>query len=115
NLAVKAAKTKASVALPTEATALVAIKPLTYLQGSDTDIESSWTKNVLSFEDEAFIDVARKMERWYDVNFEFKDKRWQQQFLNGSFKNENLQQAMTALKYSTGFNYTIEGRKVVIF
>ncbi|RYF89259.1 MAG: hypothetical protein EOO03_06425, partial [Chitinophagaceae bacterium] len=39
NLAVKAAKSRTNVALPTESTPLVAIKPLTYLQGSDTDIE----------------------------------------------------------------------------
>lgn len=115
DLPLKAAKSMANVALPEVATNLVEIKPLTYLQGTETDIESSWTKNLLSFEDEAFIEVAKKMERWYDVSFEFKNKNWEQQFLNGSFEKESLEQAMKALKYSTGFNYRIEGRKIIIF
>ncbi|HSN59885.1 MAG TPA: FecR family protein [Ferruginibacter sp.] len=115
DLPLKAAKPMATVALNEVTTNLVEFRPLTYLQGTETDIESSWTKNLLSFEDEAFIEVAKKMERWYDVSFEFKNKSWEQQFLNGSFEKENLEQAMKALKYTTGFNYRIEGRKIIIF
>jgi len=111
----KAAKGMATVALPEVATNLVEIKPLTYLQGTETDIESSWTKNLLSFEDEAFIDVAKKMERWYDVSIEFKNKRWEDKFLNGSFEKESLEQALKALKYTTGFNYKIDHNKITIY
>jgi len=115
DLPVKAAKGMATVALPEVTTNLVEIKPLTYLQGTETDIESSWTKNLLSFEDEAFIDVAKKMERWYDVSIEFKNKRWEDKFLNGSFEKESLEQALKALKYTTGFNYKIDHNKITIY
>lgn len=115
DLPIKAAKSTKEVALPAVASNLVEIKPLTYLHGTNTDIESSWTKNLLSFEDEPFVEVAKKMERWYDVNFEFKNKNWEQQYLNGSFEKESLEQAMKALKYSFGFNYKMEGRKIIIF
>lgn len=98
-----------------QAAQYIEIRPLTYLEGTETNIESSWTKNILSFEDEAFTEVAKKMERWYDVVFEFKNKRLEQQFINGSFEKESLEQALKALKYSTGFNYKIEGKKVLIF
>ncbi len=110
-----AAKKVAPVALKDEAVSLIEIRPLTYLHGTETDIESSWTKNILSFEDEPFVEVAKKMERWYDVQFEFKNKSWEQQFLNGSFEKESLEQAMKALKYSTGFKYKIEGHRILIF
>ena len=93
----------------------VQIKELAYVKGTDIAIESSWTKNILSFEDEAFIDVAIKMERWYDVEFDFKNKKWEQQFLSGSFERESLEQAMAALKFSTGFSFNIEGKKIVIY
>ncbi len=115
DLPAKAANSRATVALPEVATNLVEIKPLTYLQGTETDIESSWTKNLLSFEDEAFADVAKKMERWYDVTIEFKNKRWEDKFLNGSFEKESLEQALKALKYTTGFNYTIDHNKITIY
>ncbi len=111
----KAAKNAKQVALSDVAPKLVEIKSLSYLAGTTTDIESSWTKNLLVFEDEPFVEVAKKMERWYDVSFEFKNKRWEQQFLNGSFEKESLEQAMKALKFSTNFNYSIEGRKIVIY
>ncbi len=115
DLPLKAAKGMATVALPEVATNLVEIKPLTYLQGTETDIESSWTKNLLSFEDEAFIEVAKKMERWYDVSIEFKNKRWEDKFLNGSFEKESLEQALKALKYTTGFDYKIDHNKITIY
>lgn len=110
-----AAKRVANVALPNTALDVIEIKPLTYLQGTETDIESSWTKNILSFEDESFIEVARKMERWYDVQIEFKNKYWEQQYLKGSFEKESLEQALKALKFTTGFNYKIEGYKISIY
>lgn len=115
NLSAQAAKAAASVALQVGTANPVEIKPLTYLGGSETDVESSWTKNLLSFEDEAFIEVAKKLERWYDVSFVFKNKTWEQQFLNGSFEKESLEQALKALQYSTGFNYKIEGKTIFIF
>lgn len=99
----------------TQAAEDVEIRPLTYIEGTDSDVESSWTKNILSFEDESFAEVAKKMERWYDVTIEFKGKRWQQKFLNGSFEKETIEQAMDALQFSTGFKYSVEGQKIIIF
>lgn len=96
-------------------TPVIEIKELTYLKGSQVDVETSWMNNILSFEDESFLDVSHKMERWYDVSFEFNNKKWQKQYLSGSFENETLEQAMTALKYSNGFDYIIEDNKVTIY
>ena len=115
DLPVNAAKRVSNVALPETAPGLIEIKPLTYLQGTETDIESSWTKNILSFEDEPFIEVAKKMERWYDVKVEFKNSDLEHQFLSGSFEKESLDQALKALKYSTGFDYKIEGHRIIIY
>ncbi len=93
----------------------VELKELTYLEGSTADVESSWTRNILSFEDEPFSEVSKKMERWYDVRFEFKNKRWENEFLRGSFEKESLEQAMTALKFTTGFNFSIKDKIISIY
>ncbi len=93
----------------------VELKELTYLEGSTADVESSWTRNILSFEDEPFLEVSKKMERWYDVTFEFKNKRWENEFLRGSFEKESLEQAMTALKFTTGFNFSIKDKIISIY
>ncbi len=90
------------------------IKALTFLEDQKTNIESSWTRNILSFEDEQFSEVAKKMERWYDVTFVFKNKKWEREYMSGSFENESLDLAMQALKFSAGFNFTIEGKTITI-
>jgi ferric-dicitrate binding protein FerR (iron transport regulator) len=90
------------------------IQELTYLD-DHTNIESSWTRNILSFEDELFSEVAKKMERWYDVTIKFKKKRWEGEYMSGSFEKETIEQAMVALKYSTGFNFKVDGKTVIIF
>lgn len=91
------------------------IMELTYLHDEETDVESSWTRNILSFEDELFSDVARKMERWYNVTIVFKNKRWIGEYMSGSFEKESLEQAMAALKYTTGFNFKKEGNIITIY
>jgi transmembrane sensor len=93
----------------------VAIQKLTYINGAAVSKEAAWTRNMLIFEDEPFEEVARKMERWFDVQFEFKNKYRQQLMLKGSFENETLQQAIEALQFSTRFNFAIDGRKVIIY
>lgn len=91
------------------------ITELSYLNDAKTDVESSWTRNILSFEDEQFSEVAKKMERWYDVTIRFKNKRWEREYISGSFEQESLEQAMKALKYSTGFNFKTEGKIITVY
>lgn len=91
------------------------ILELNYLDDNKTDVESSWTRNILSFDDEMFGEVAKKMERWYDVTIVFKNARWEREYISGSFEQETLQQSLQALKYSTGFNYKTEGKTITIY
>lgn len=94
---------------------LIAIRKLTYSKGDSISVETAWAYNKLSFDDEPFLEVARKMERWYDVNFEFRNTRVEDIRLQGSFINETLPQAMEALKYTNRFNYEIQGKKVIVY
>jgi transmembrane sensor len=96
---------------------LIAIRKLTYQQGDTSAIETAWTKDKLSFKDEPFSELAVKMERWYDVQFEFSNKRLEDVFITGSLQNETLLQALEALRFCTNtqFSYTIRNNKVIIF
>ncbi len=95
---------------------IIAIKRLTYTE-TDTAvaIETSWTQNKLVFKDEAFSDVAHKMERWYDVEIIFRNKKLEEELLNGDFRKETLIQALDGLRFTTDFKYKIEGNTVIIF
>ena len=93
----------------------VAIKPLTYQNNDSVSVEAAWVKNWLSFKDESFAEVAQKMERWYDVEFEFRNESVKELSMYGTFTSETLQQALEALEFSFGFKYEIEGKKVIIY
>ncbi|HMO62457.1 MAG TPA: FecR family protein [Ferruginibacter sp.] len=94
---------------------LVAIRQLSYQRNDNEAVEAAWVKNQLSFKDESFGEVAKKMERWYNVEFVFINKARESMQVYGTFNNESLQQALQALEFSFGFKYKIEGSKVVIF
>lgn len=94
---------------------IIAIRKLTYKENDSISVETAWAFNKLSFEDETFSEVARKMERWYDVKFEFRNKQMEDIRLKGSFINESLPQAMEALQYTNRFKYEINGKEVTIF
>lgn len=94
---------------------LIAIKNLTYQQGDTSDIESAWIRNKLSVKNMPFAEMAKIMERWYDVRFEFRNKNLEDVWITGSFDNETLTQALEALQFSFVFNYEINDKTVIVY
>lgn len=94
---------------------IIAISPLTYKEGDSVATETEWTYNKLSFDDENFGEVAKKMERWYDVKFEFRNPKLEDVRIRGLLINETLPQAMEALKYANRFKYEIQGKNVIVY
>jgi ferric-dicitrate binding protein FerR (iron transport regulator) len=93
---------------------LIALGSLTYYPADSLVVETSWVDNKLVFDNEAFSDVALKMERWYGMTIEFRNKQLQEMRLTGSFVNETIYEALNALQISGGFNYSIRQNTVVI-
>jgi len=89
--------------------------PLTYLPQDSFSIETAWTYNKLSFDDETFREVAKKMERWYNRKIEFKNKKFEEIHLTVSFTIESFEQALDALKYTNRFNYVIKDKQATIY
>jgi ferric-dicitrate binding protein FerR (iron transport regulator) len=94
---------------------LIAIKNLTYQQGDTSDIESAWIRNKLSVKNMPFVEMAKIMERWYDVRFEFRNQKLEDLWITGSFDNETLTQALEALQFSFAFNYDINDKTVIVY
>lgn len=94
---------------------IIAIKRLTYLNNDTLAVETSWTKRKLVFEKESFAEVARKMERWYDIKIEFKKKSMEDEILTGDFTKETLKQALDALRFTANFKYKIDATTVIIY
>jgi len=92
----------------------VSFSNLTYAPKDSTVIETAWVQNKLVFDDESFPEIAEKMERWYNVEIEFRDVKTKAMHFSGSFTNETIQQALYSLSVSTPFHYAIQGNKITI-
>ncbi|HVZ56496.1 MAG TPA: FecR domain-containing protein [Chitinophagaceae bacterium] len=95
---------------------IMAIRSLTYKADDTVAVETAWAYNRLSFADERFSEVTKKLSRWFNREFAFSNHSLEDERLTGSFPPQTtLEQAMEALKYGYRFNYEIRGEKVIIY
>jgi ferric-dicitrate binding protein FerR (iron transport regulator) len=75
----------------------------------DTSIvEVSWTQNKIAFMDEPFAQVVKKLERWYGVPIIVNDGVLLENLYTGSFRNESIEDVLSALQFSKPFTYKKE-------
>lgn len=78
-------------------------------------IETAWLYSRLEFHGDSFEELARKMERWYNVTILFTDEKVKQLSFNGTFEDENIDQALAALKVANHlFNYKINNHEISV-
>ncbi|WP_336516648.1 FecR family protein [Pollutibacter soli] len=82
---------------------------------SSVKMETAWVDNKLAFENESFEMLTQRMERWYGVNIEFKERELGHIRIRGIFETETLEQALEALSVMAGgFRYSIKNNTVKI-
>ncbi|MCE5331178.1 MAG: FecR domain-containing protein [Bacteroidales bacterium] len=74
----------------------------------------SWKDNRLMFKDEKLINLAQKMERWYNVDIDIQDEKLRSMTFSGVFVKETIEQSLNALKLAAPFRYKMEKNKVII-
>lgn len=76
--------------------------------------ETAWIKNKLIFRNKSFEELAKDMERWYNVSFDCKDSALLQKHFTGSFYHETVTEALDILRLSYPFHYTLDRNKNTI-
>ena len=77
--------------------------------------EVSWTENKLAFTDNNFEEIAKGLERWYNVSIQFEDPTLKQFRFTATFDKKTIEQVLNALAASRPFEYQLEpGNKIVI-
>lgn len=78
--------------------------------------ETQWIDNKLVFDNEAFSDIAVKMERWFGVEIEIIDSSLLNKRMTGKFEKENVEQALEGLAYASTVSFVFErqGNKIII-
>jgi ferric-dicitrate binding protein FerR (iron transport regulator) len=76
--------------------------------------ETAWMQDELVFQDEVFSDLAKRMERRFNVHIAFGDTALKKETLSGIFKNEDIGKALRFLQMTTPFQYHIKGDSVYL-
>lgn len=78
-------------------------------------LETAWLYSRLEFRGDSFEELARKLERWYNVSIHFEDEKVKQLNFNGSFETETVDQAFRYL-YETIplFTYKINNHEISV-
>lgn len=90
---------------------------VTYIDSTKKEserIETAWVYSRLEFEGESFEEVAKKMERWYNVSIVFADEKAKKLEVVGKFDDETVEQAFAALKEGFPINYKINKNEILV-
>jgi ferric-dicitrate binding protein FerR (iron transport regulator) len=83
------------------------------ISNSEGNIEKyiSWKDGKLIFKDESIMNIAAKLGRWYNVDFEFADKESMEHTYTATFVDESLYQILDLLSLATPIEYKIPSRE----
>lgn len=77
-----------------------------------TDLQKyiAWKSGILMFRDDKMDKVVEKLERWYNVEIEIKDKEISDYIYNMTFVDESLDQVLKMLSLSAPISYVVSVR-----
>jgi transmembrane sensor len=77
--------------------------------------ETAWVYNRFEFRGDNFEELARKLERWYNVTIVFTDEQVKQLSFDGSFEGETVDKAFRYLHVANpSFNYKIINHEISV-
>ena len=72
-----------------------------------------WKDGILVFQDDNFISLFKKLEKWYGVKIQLNDSI-PENTISAKYYNESLSSVLEGLSFSGEFDYTISQKNVVI-
>ncbi len=76
--------------------------------------ETAWLGNRIVFTNESFDEIAKQIERKYNVQMIFDDQSLKSEQISGVLENESLEQALQIIKMTTPFKFRLEGKTVYL-
>lgn len=81
----------------------------------ETEPYTAWKDHRLIFNEENLESLAKRLERWYDVNIIIKDEPAKYKTLTGVFEKETVEQAISAICLTTELNFSIDKDTIKIY
>ncbi|WP_419698547.1 FecR family protein [Mucilaginibacter sp. NFX135] len=76
--------------------------------------ETAWLDSRILFTNEPFEDVAKQIERKYNVQIVFESQALETEQISGLLDKESLQDALRIIEITTPFNYRMDGKTVYL-
>jgi ferric-dicitrate binding protein FerR (iron transport regulator) len=73
----------------------------------------AWTKGRMIFNNDPMAEVARRIERWYNVKIQLADKELEKYSFRGTFEDDSLEEVMRFLAMTSPIRYKITPRKML--
>ncbi len=80
----------------------------------DPELYTSWRYGQLTFNDESFEQVVKKLERWYDVDIHIRDKELFELNYTGKIRSESLEEVLELIRITTPIHYVYQNDNVII-
>ena len=74
---------------------------------------TSWKQGKLIIRNEKMSDVSKRLERWYNVKIDIRDKEIEDYVYRATFIDETLEEVLSYLKLTSPIDYRIKERKVI--
>ena len=74
---------------------------------TDVDKYNSWTEGKLVFRGDPMSEVARRIERWYNVKVELSDKQLEKYTFRATFIDDSLEDVLRFLSMTSPIKYTV--------
>lgn len=82
---------------------------------ADTDEVTAWRKDEYIFRNEQLSNVMLKLERWYDIDVEYRTPDRAEIILGGSIsRRDRLEDVLKVLELTGNVNFRLEGKKVIV-
>jgi ferric-dicitrate binding protein FerR (iron transport regulator) len=76
---------------------------------------SDWTRGVLNIKGETIEELAKKLERRFDIRIAFGDDEVRKRVYSGSIKDESLDTVLEALRFASSLQYEKQGKRVLLY
>lgn len=110
----KELKTIRPVALHNSRLEVSDIQPVVTPHGDTIVSETAWVNNELVFQGEKFLQLAERMQRWYNVTIKVENAQVADYTFTGIFDGETLSQALEELNMIRSFSFELRRDTVVI-
>ncbi|MNW08475.1 hypothetical protein D3C71_2052610 [compost metagenome] len=75
----------------------------------------AWKNNELLLDNLTIDEVARVLERWYDVKIEIRRKELRHERYTGNFDNPSLKEVLESMGFAMKFHYQQHGKTFTLF